>query len=327
MKAEQATIHSRPGASKFTVNRMLKYNLKKEVNQKIPVKKKSRSRKLTMKRNMLADLIVSSQVPETTGIKNKRFIPEKSIPVDPFGDSLNTKFYFRNEQYDQAVFNIIKTIQKDISLCMVIGKSGTGKTMLSQIVIEKLPFGRLLPILVPVTPHMTKTALLKLLLEAFGHKSEKSITDSSEMIKILRDCILTSYKNNVKPVLFIDECHFLSADALHTIRTLSNFEAHNKKILTCILFGEEFFPIRLKHPCYNSLRSRIFLDVRLSPLNERETNNYIKYRLMKADIKSGNYFDGEELKNIYEKSGGIPRLINKICTGIITNRDFLNRRL
>jgi type II secretory pathway predicted ATPase ExeA len=327
MKADQATINPRPITSRFAINRMQQYNLKKEVNLKIPFKKNCSGRKTAKRGIMLKDLIVSSQIPETAGIRNNKIITEKPVQVDPFGDSLNTKFYYRNEQFDSAVFNILKTIQKDISLCMIIGKSGTGKTMLSQIVIEKLTFENFLPILVPVTPHMTRTALLALLLEEFGDKAGKSLKNSSEMLRLLRDHILTSYKKGIKPVLFIDECHFLSADALHTIRTLSNIEAHNKKILTCILFGEEFFLIRLKHPCYDSLRSRIFLEVRLSPLNEKETADYIKHRLMKADIKTGNYFDEEELKNIYEKSGGIPRNINKISTRIITDREFLNRRV
>jgi general secretion pathway protein A len=50
----------------------------------------------------------------------------------------------------------------------------------------------------------------------------------------------------------------------------------------------------------------------LDPLSERETKEYIEKRLRIAGAQYA-VFSEDAIKEIYEKSGGIPRLVNIIC--------------
>jgi type II secretory pathway predicted ATPase ExeA len=280
--------------------------------------------------SMISSTLTSAPLPEKSKSSPRREI--KSMPEHlgferhPFGDSLDTSFFYKSENHEFALIKMLMSIENDISFGLVYGHSGTGKTLVSQAVLEKLARDRYLPILVPVTPGLSKTAFLNILLREFGYdENGKTLRDVNAMVGILGDYILSYYKKGIKPVLLIDECHFLSSQALHILRTLSNFEAFNKKLITCLLFAEEKFMRRLSNPSYASLRNRIYLEVELAPLSIEECLNYIKFRLMIAGNKKGDFFSDSELSRIYAKSRGIPRNVNKECTRIMLER-FLSKR-
>lgn len=274
----------------------------------------------------LEDLITVTQIGDSritapTLIENnsiENLLKKFNLKKHPFNDSLDTSFFYRSENHESAIIKMLMSIENDISFGLICGKSGCGKTLLSQSILEKLPKNKYHTVLVPVTPGLSKTALLRILLSGFGYDSkEKTFRDTNEMIAVLNNCILESYKKGIKPVLLIDECHFLSSPALHILRTLSNIEAYNKKLLTCLLFAEETFLRRLNNPYNASIRSRIYLEVFLTPMSLEETKNYIHHRLMTAGGRNLELFSDETIETIYKKSKGIPRNINKECSNLL----------
>ena len=69
----------------------------------------------------------------------------------------------------------------------------------------------------------------------------------------------------------------------------------------------------------------------LEGLSEKETGEYIDYRLLVAGHKGAPLFDKEMVHDIFTMSGGIPRVINKLCDGLMMcafsdERDVLDRR-
>jgi general secretion pathway protein A len=215
------------------------------------------------------------------------------------------------------------SVEHDISFGLITGKSGTGKTLLSQILLERLPRNRFKPILVPVTPKQSPSAFLKTILATLGEPSISK--DLQALIQHISERILEISASGIKPVLFLDECHFLSAEALQLLRTLSNFESANKKLITCLLFAEDSFLRRLSHPAYASLKSRMYLRIFLEPLNADECKQYIHFRLMSAGLEKADLFDDSEIADIHTQSAGIPRCINQQCFQRMANR-FLAER-
>lgn len=272
--------------------------------------------------NSLETLILSSNnsILQTNVDYNKQKLFDYfGFNSNPFGDSLDTEFYFQNENIKTATTKILMTIEHDISFGLIYGESGTGKTILSQNIIENLNLKKYKPILIPVSPGFSKTAFLKNILDHFIDFKNLQMKDTNQIINLLSNEILNLYKSGIKPIFFIDECHFLSSDAIHILRTLSNFEANNKKIITCILISEPIFLRRLKNPSYASLRSRIYIDVELKHFDFYETEKYIQNRLSVSGVNF-NFFNGVEMQSIFDLSGGNPRLINKECSKIIFNK-------
>jgi DNA polymerase III delta prime subunit len=64
----------------------------------------------------------------------------------------------------------------------------------------------------------------------------------------------------------------------------------------------------------------------LPPLSEKETKEYIGKRLRIAGAKEP-IFTEKAIKQIYSKSGGIPRLINILCDNALLNGYALEQKM
>jgi general secretion pathway protein A len=133
-----------------------------------------------------------------------------------------------------------------------------------------------------------------------------------DLVKLLSNHIIELHGQGRHLVILIDECHLLSADCLHVIRTLSNIETPRQKLVTCLLFGEARFAQRLEHPSYDALRNRIYLRTSLGALAPAEVAQYVQFRLMTAG-RLQELFTPGALAAIGEKTGGVCRSINKLA--------------
>ena len=232
---------------------------------------------------------------------------------NPFSDAVNPEFFYKTNAHDDALIRMKIAIRNDISLGLVTGGSGTGKTLISHILLSELSGLRFQPAVILVSPGMSKTALLREILTEVDLEAPRgSFVRAQHLLHILHQHIMELYARGRKLILIIDNCHFLSSDSLHLLRTLSNIEVPEHKLATCLLFAEERFVRRLAHPSYESLRNRIYLHSQLEPLNEHDTEQYLNFRLMKAG-RIDPLFDKSAIKVIHGLSGGTCRRINKVA--------------
>ncbi|OIP63493.1 MAG: hypothetical protein AUK29_06645 [Nitrospirae bacterium CG2_30_53_67] len=230
----------------------------------------------------------------------------------PFSDSVNPEFFYGSSVHETAFKKMSMTIQEDISLGLVHGASGTGKTLMSLMLLKHLNPAEYRTVMVLVTPGMSKTSLLKEILRELIEENDNLPSQTQALIDLLHSRIIDLYSQNRKLVILIDEAHFLSSESLHILRTISNLETPQKKLSTCILFAEDLFLRRLSHPSYESLRNRMYLKVQLLPMGPDETSQYIKFRLLSAGCKEP-IFEDEAFMEIYKSTGGVCRDINRIC--------------
>lgn len=240
------------------------------------------------------------------------FISFHRLSTNPFSDSVNPVFFYRTDAHDVAFIRMMMVIEHDVSLGLITGFSGTGKTLVSQMLLRNLDPARYEPVLVLVCPNMGKTALLREILNELGIAIPRPPVATQDMLKLLSDAIINLHNNGRKLVVLIDECHFLSAESLHLIRTISNIEIPERKLSTCILFGEQRFLKRLENPSYESLRNRMYLRSELKPLELSDTDQYIKFRLLVAGREEP-LFTAPAVAAIQTVAGGVCRRINRIC--------------
>jgi len=96
-------------------------------------------------------------------------------------------------------------------------------------------------------------------------------------------------------------------------------------LLQIILLGQPELDKTLSQPEFRQLRQRINLRYHLPPLSEKETGEYIGKRLRIAGAKEP-IFTEKAIKQIYLKSGGIPRLINILCDNALLNAYALDQK-
>jgi len=228
---------------------------------------------------------------------------------NPFKDTLDTDLFYRTRQHEEALVKIRIAIDDCHALILLTGQSGTGKTLLSQLIIRSLDLDRFVPVFVPVYPGMGQGMLLAQILSETDRPSVCRFTH--ERLNLLQEAALHLHSRGRRLVIIIDEAHFLKADALHILRTLSNLETEQEKLVTVLLIAENSLARRLSSPSYASLRGRITFAVRLSALTRAETEQFIKFRLLKCggppQLLTDDGYDA-----VHRMSQGIPREINRL---------------
>jgi type II secretory pathway predicted ATPase ExeA len=198
------------------------------------------------------------------------------------------------------------------SLGMVTGPSGTGKTLVSQLLLQHFEDPKYRVALVLATPGLSKTGLLREILSELDLALPVGIPRVQDLVKQLSNHIIELHEQGQRLVIIVDECHLLSADCLHIVRTISNIETPQEKLVTCLLFGESRLAERLTHPSYASLTNRIYLRSELRPLALAEVAQYIKFRLMTAG-RLDDLFTEPAVAAVHELSRGICRSVNKLA--------------
>lgn len=263
--------------------------------------------------------VLTRKVAPSTGIAgmgdkafSENFTAHFGLENCPFQDAINPEYFYKTATHEKAYLRVMMSIEYDIALSLITGASGTGKTMLSQMILHTLANrASAQPVVVLVSPQMTKTALLRELLDALDVEAPRRAS-AHDLLRLISEKVVELYRDGKKLIVMIDECHFLTSDALHTLRTLTNIEVPEHKLMTCVLLGESAFLKRLEKPGYESLRSRIYARGELEALTAKECRQYVKYRVLMA---GGNedLFDDMALDAVHYCSGGICRQINKLC--------------
>lgn len=240
------------------------------------------------------------------------FVRYYGLRENPFADSVHPAFFFRTEAHAEAFRDMMLAVEFQASLGMVSGPSGTGKTLLTQLLLQHFDEPKHRAILVLVTPGLSKTGLLREILSELNLALPVGNARVQDLVKALSNHIIELHQQGRRLVIIIDECHLLSSECLHVVRTISNIEIPQQKLVTCLLFGESRIETRLAHPSYESLRNRIYLRSQLRPLTVDEATQYVKYRLMTAG-RLTDLFNEEAFQALHEHSRGICRSLNKLA--------------
>jgi type II secretory pathway predicted ATPase ExeA len=259
------------------------------------------------------DLSMQNDSPVYTTIEEspsgRGWTQQFGLQKNPFKDTLDTDLFYRTRQHEEAVIKLRIGIEDRHALLLLHGPSGTGKTLVSQVVLQSLDLAQYQPAFVFVHPQMGKGALLAAILRELG--ADTVARHTPQRLEQLQQITVDLYHMGRRPVIIIDEAHFLKADALHILRTLSNLETEQEKLVSVLLIAEDSLKKRLQNPSYASLRGRITFAVHLQPLSGDETTQLVKYRLLKCkapvQLLSTSAFEA-----VHRLSCGVPREVNRL---------------
>ena len=226
----------------------------------------------------------------------------------PFESVPNPNLYFPTLKHEEAIRWILYAIEKKKGAAMLTGEPGSGKTLISRTVIQKLPEEKYNIGLI-TNPSLTGLDLLKEAMYQLGF--ENIPNEKLEIFHRLNDDLLKEHEEGRDTVLFIDEAHVIGDPMIFDeLRMLLNFQLNDRFLLTLILLGQP--ELKEKISKIKQFEQRIAIRYHLLPLDLNETIDYIAYRLKTAGSKRG-IFTREAVELIFKKSKGIPREINTIC--------------
>jgi general secretion pathway protein A len=226
----------------------------------------------------------------------------------PFQISPDPRFLWLGQKHKEALAVLKYGVLNNQGFLLLTGDVGIGKTTLINALVNSLGPETLF---INVTdPRLDKLDFFRLVAHSFG--LEPKLTTKFDFLISFQNFLHRAYDSKKNVLLIIDEAQKLSLDSLEEIRLLSNLERQESKLLNVFFIGQKEFNDTLVRPECRALRQRITIVHHIEALNEKETLEYVKYRLSVAGTQR-QIFTDKALKKIHAFSRGYPRLINIIC--------------
>jgi len=225
----------------------------------------------------------------------------------PFSLAPDPQFLYLSKKHENCLHYLLYSLERGYEIIVLTGKSGTGKTLLLNILMQSLDEKTHKVFL--ANSKLEFLDMLRYISHALG--IESSGISKGELLINLENFLLTCEKRTEKVIIILDEAQNLSADVLEEVRLLTNFEHHGRKLLQIILVGQPQLGYVLQSSQLTQLTQRIGFNCQLLPLNYSETKSYIEKRLAVAGAVHP-VFTARAIRQIFVCSKGIPRVINLI---------------
>jgi len=246
------------------------------------------------------------------------------LKESPFNVTPNPEYIFLGENHREALAQLLYGVREKKGFIVITGEVGAGKTTLIHYLLEKIDGNGHTKTAFLFNPKLTVNDFIQYILEDLGVRAQGQT--KGEHLHNLHRYLLNAYRKDERVVLIVDEAHGLNPELLEEIRLLSNLETSKSKLLQIVLVGQPELDKTLSQPEFRQLKQRINLRYYLPPLSEKETKEYVEKRLRIAGAREP-IFSEKAIKEIYIKSGGIPRLINILCDNALLNGYALDQKL
>ena len=225
----------------------------------------------------------------------------------PFPAVPDVSLYYPASPHEQALAPLIRAVHEDEGLMLLTGDPGMGKTLLGQVLLERLG-DKVVSAFLPNTHFANRTALLQALLYDFGQPYD----DDREQILRLRvtEFALKNCSEGKRTIVVLDEAHHLSADLLEELRLLGNLEG-GRKAFQVVCIGLPSIHEVLRRPDMAAWSQRLTVRASLAPLSIEESLDYLLHHLRVSGGRPENIIDESGLKVLAQGALGIPRLLNQ----------------
>jgi type II secretory pathway predicted ATPase ExeA len=234
----------------------------------------------------------------------KRFgLARRPFPATPDSDR-----YYAATGHEIALAALLRALADDEGIALLTGVPGTGKTLIGQVILDRLPEGT--PTAFITNGHVSdRTGLLQAIL----YDLRLPYADRGEQVLRLRltEQLLKSCEAGARTVLIIDEAHHLSSDLLEELRLLTNLEAGSRKALQVILIAQPAILETLMQPALVALQQRLAVRASLEPFGMAEAGDYLQHHVRQAGADPSTLLDESAMEVLVRGCGGVPRRLNQ----------------
>jgi type II secretory pathway predicted ATPase ExeA len=255
----------------------------------------------------------SSQEPEKDQ-GGRVYLDFYNLKEVPFAITPDPGFLFLSETHQDVLEKLRYAIRSRMGFMLLTGEVGTGKTTLCRALLDQMQDD--LQTVYVINPALSGHELLANILDdleiAYSPQASKK-----ELIDRLNRFLLAN--EAAEPVVIIvDDAQTMPLTTLEDLRLLSNLETDKTKLLQIVLAGQPELVELLDRTEIRQLKQRVAIHCRLDFLSGPEVGGYIDRRLFVAGNQGQVRFTPKVVRQIHKRSGGVPRIINKLSDLALT---------
>lgn len=227
----------------------------------------------------------------------------------PFSITPDPRYLYMTDRHSDALAHLVYGIRESGGFIQLTGEVGTGKTTLIRSLLGQMP--ETVRLAVILNPSLSALEFLEAICVELAIELPQQRTRAA-LITALNRYLLTAHADGTRVVLIVDEAQTLDAVLLEQVRLLTNLETTKQKLLQIILIGQPELRTLLERADMRQIAQRITGRFHLEPLGRSDTGEYVRHRMRVAGAQH-EVFRPSAIRQLYRRSGGIPRLINVVA--------------
>lgn len=233
------------------------------------------------------------------------YLEHFGLSSPPFSITPDPGFFY--EGGDRGIFcaGLLHAALQDEGIVLVIGEVGSGKTLMSRMLLSQLP-DNVDTVYLP-NPAFSRDEIIEVIGRDLG------IATQCTGLEILQQELIRRHLLGRHVLVLIDEAHAMPAESIEEVRRLSNLETAERKLVQLVLCGQPELDTLLARPSMRQVRDRVVYRLMLKNLTKQDASSYLDHRLRIAGWRGGRMFSilGEWL--LLTDAGGRARRLNLIA--------------
>ncbi len=227
----------------------------------------------------------------------------------PFTLLPDPDFLFWTDVHRRAFSVLEYGLMTRAPITVITGEVGAGKTTLVQKLLGSIDSSHVVGLI--SNAQGNRGELMQWVLAALEVPCDMS-APYVEKFQLLLQFVISCYADNKRVVLIIDEAQNLSIEGLEELRMLTNVNANKDELIQLILVGQPELRQMISRPSLRQFAQRVTATFHVPAMDRETTGDYILHRLQHAG-GTGEEFGSDAVDVIFANSGGVPRLVNKLC--------------
>jgi len=251
---------------------------------------------------------------ETQDSEQVPYLDTYQLSEPPFTSSIVQPSYYMDADRKQYLNHILHLVQSSDLVQVVVGDNGSGKSILVQKFIQQAGPG-LRCCHIKASSGLDEHDLLAALAACLDLPDN---INNSTMLELLWEQGFTLQRNDLVPVILIDDAHNLQANTLATLLQLQNIntvdEDDNGSPWRIILFTHPSHTLELME-----LNTRLHF-IELTGLTEEQTAGYLLHRLRSAGLTQASPFSKKDIAFIHDHAEGNFHKIHQLAHQVLIEK-------